>query len=977
MSINNEESIAIIAFTGRFPGAKNIEQFWENLKNGVESVSNFDVKNFHTDEINKNFIGADAVLDDIDLFDAKFFDFSPREAEVLDPQHRLFLEACWEVMEKAGYVSEKYDGKISIFGGSNFSSYLVRNLFTNPGLVEGLGTFKTMLSNGQDFLTTRVSYKMNLTGPSVNVCTLCSSSLVAVHYACENLINYQCDIALAGGVNIQVSKNESFFYQEGGIGAADGHCHAFDASANGTVSGSGLGVIVLKRLEDALRDGDTIHAIIRGSAVNNDGANKNSYTAPNPDGQAECIAEAIAMSGINPENINYVEAHGTGTNLGDPIEVAALTRAFRSHTQKKQYCALGSVKTNIGHLVTAGGIASLIKTILSINHHQIPPSLNFVKPNPKIDFDNSPFFVNTKLTEWKPINNEPLRAGVSSFGIGGTNVHVILEESNPMESSGKGRSYSAIMFSAKTNTALEMMSKNILHFIEDNPEMNISDMAYTLQIGRRDFDYRKLIICQNIKELKEYLQDNNPGSVFEKYQKRNEQPVVFAFPEENIKFVEKAKSIYFTENIFKENVDKCFNILSSLSEDDYQKYFKDSKSGYPVESAHKDKTIKMLSFIIQYSLAQLWISWGIIPDSFFGEGAGRYVAHCIAENATLEEILKLLVSDKNQNMEEKLSKKQSKDSKKSIISSQKELFSNEDQIYIVFGGTDSIEENFTKNDKMPIIFIFSKALTEQSADKCLIDALGQFWLFHGNIDWQSYYSNEKRHRILLPTYPFEKERYWIEPGNLLENNDKKKKILIKNDADLSAFDEDYLKNAKFSVSIEVGNGNDKMIGKNEYAENIIPFKKAIDEFCKKYFSGQKLSYNISPVEVIINKIQTGMTNNNIVNQLLKKERPDLSVPYKAPESETEKIITDKWQEILGIENIGMDDNFYELGGHSLLAASIATSLSEHFKLQLPLSQLMEYPTVAKLAEMIDLYKWASQGKDKIIGDTREFEDGEI
>ncbi len=364
------------------------------------------------------YVGAGGVLEQIDQFDANFFGLNPREAEILDPQHRLFLEAAWEALEKAGYDAEQYPGAIAVYAGTAINSYLL-NLYTNPVIQESVSPYQLFLASDKDFLTTRVSYHLNLKGPSVDVQTACSTSLVAVHLACQSLLSGECDMALAGGV--AVSPQVGYLYQEGGIYSPDGHCRAFDAQAQGTVSGSGLGIVVLKRLEDALRDRDTLYAVIKGSAINNDGALKVSYTAPSIEAQAQVIQTAQLMAEVEPQTITYIEAHGTGTALGDPIEIAALTQAFRNTTQP---CAIGSVKTNIGHLDTAAGIASLIKTTLALQHQQIPPSLHFQQPNPHIDFDHSPFYVNTQLTEWQ---GETRRAGVSSFGIGGTNAHIILE----------------------------------------------------------------------------------------------------------------------------------------------------------------------------------------------------------------------------------------------------------------------------------------------------------------------------------------------------------------------------------------------------------------------------------------------------------------------------------------------------------------------------------------------------------------------
>ncbi|WP_071592438.1 type I polyketide synthase [Kamptonema formosum] len=438
-SSHSIEGIAIIGMAGRFPGAKNVDEFWKNLRDGLESISFFSEEELKSSGIDESvicdprYVKARAVLEDIELFDASFFGFNPREAEITDPQHRFFLESAWEALENAGYNSETYEGSIGVYAGTgSYNTYLLHNLYPNHKLRELVGDFQLMIANEKDFLSTRVSYKLNLKGPSVTVQTACSTSLVAISMACQSLLNYQCDMALAGGVSIGVNQKTGYFYKEGMILSPDGHCRAFDAKAQGTVSGSGVGIVLLKRLEEAIADGDYIHAVIKGCALNNDGAFKIGYTAPSIDGQAQAIADALALAEVHPETISYVEAHGTGTPLGDPIEIAALTQAFSAETKKKGFCAIGSVKTNIGHLDAAAGVTGLIKTVQALKHQLIPPSLHFEQPNPKIDFANSPFYVNTKLSEWK-VGKTPRRAGVSSFGIGGTNAHVVLEEAPNLE----------------------------------------------------------------------------------------------------------------------------------------------------------------------------------------------------------------------------------------------------------------------------------------------------------------------------------------------------------------------------------------------------------------------------------------------------------------------------------------------------------------------------------------------------------------
>ena len=496
---DSHEDVAIVGMSGRFPGAENLESYWKNLRDGVTSISFFNEAELQAAGIapalleNPNYVKARAALDDVDLFDAQFFGFTDREAELMDPQQRVFIECAWEALEEGGYDPETYPGRIGVYAGQSLNTYIL-NSYSYTNVTDSAELFQILIGNEKDHLPTRVSYKLNLKGPSINVQTACSTSLVAVVLACQNLLDYRCDMALAGGVSIQVPTKRGYLFQEGGILSPDGRCCAFDARAQGTVGGDGAGVVLLKRLEDALADGDNINAIIKGTAINNDGSAKVGYTAPGVDGQTEVIVEALAVAGIEAETIAYVEAHGTGTALGDPIEIDALTRAFRHQSQKKGFCAVGSVKTNIGHLDAAAGVAGLIKTVLSLKHRMLPPSLHFETPNPRIDFANSPFYVNTKLSEWRA-NGTPRRAGVSSFGIGGTNAHVILEEAPPLAVDTNSRSAHVLVLSARTPAALETAAKNLAAHLRKRPDLNLADVAYTLQVGRRVFEHRRAHVC--------------------------------------------------------------------------------------------------------------------------------------------------------------------------------------------------------------------------------------------------------------------------------------------------------------------------------------------------------------------------------------------------------------------------------------------------------------------------------------------------
>jgi len=496
---------------GRFPGARNIDEFWRNLRDGVESIRPLSdaqllAAGVRPEELaHPDYVKAAAVLDGVDLFDASFFGFSPRDASIMDPQHRHFLECAWEAIESAGHSPESFSGSIGVFAGSGLNAYMIHNLINNRQLMESAGLFLIrQTGNDKDVLATRVSYQLDLSGPSMSVQTACSTSLVAVHMACQSLLNCECDMALAGGVTIEIPHAHGYIYREGEILSRDGHCRSFDAAASGTVFASGVGLVVLRRLEDAIEDHDTIHAVILGSAVNNDGQRKVGYLAPSVAGQAEVIAEALGVAGVDAESITYVETHGTGTRVGDPIEIKGLAQAFRGDANRKGYCAIGSVKTNIGHLDAAAGIAGLIKTALALKHRQLPACLNFQSPNPEIDFQNSPFYVNSSLTDWKT-NNGPRRAGVTSLGIGGTNAHVILEEAPEQVRGESTRPHQLIPLSARTEAALEEAAARLARHLVENPSLRLGDVAFTCQSGRKAFRHRRIAVASDTAEAARIL----------------------------------------------------------------------------------------------------------------------------------------------------------------------------------------------------------------------------------------------------------------------------------------------------------------------------------------------------------------------------------------------------------------------------------------------------------------------------------------
>jgi len=643
--------IAVIGMAGRFPGAKNLEQFWRNLCDGVESIKFFTdeellAKGVDASLLNDpHYVKAEAVLDYIEMFDASFFGFTPREASLIDPQHRLFLEQAWEALEHAGYATGARDRRTGVYAGESINTYLHSNLYQNRELMESVGGFQIVINNDRDYLATYTAYKLNLTGPALSVQAACSTSLVAVHLACQGLLNRECDMALAGGVSVGVPQGLGASHQEGGIISPDGHCRAFDAQAQGTVKGNGVGVVVLKRLDDALRDGDTIHAVIKGTAVNNDGSLKVGFTAPSIEGQASVIEEALALAEVEPETVTYIETHGTGTSLGDPIEVAALTQAFRTQTRARNFCAIGSVKTNIGHTDAAAGVAGLIKAVLALKHKQLPPSLNFTQPNPNIEFADSPFFVNVKLAEWQT-NGTPRRAGVSAFGIGGTNAHVLLEEAPAVEALPRAaRPFQLLPLSAKTATALEAARTNLAAFLKQQTGIDLADVAFTLQTGRRSFAHRVAFVCRDVEDALAALEGSDAKlSHADAPQESKNRRVVFMFTGQGAQYVQMARELYETEATFREDVDHCCEILKRYLQLDLRAvlYPPASLASETSEQLKQTQLTQPALFVVEYALARLWMRWGVRPAGLIGHSIGEYVAACLAGVFTLEDALRVV-----------------------------------------------------------------------------------------------------------------------------------------------------------------------------------------------------------------------------------------------------------------------------------------------------------------------------------------------
>ena len=646
----SDTDIAVVGMAAHLPGAADIGQYWSNLRDGVLSIRRLsDAELLAAGEsraqIQKpNYVPAAAVLDGFEQFDADFFGFSPKEAAILDPQHRQFLEVAWEALENAGHPPENFPGAIAVYAGCGMGSYFYFNICSNPDLVDQTGLFLLRhTGNDKDFLATRVSHIFDLKGPSINLQTACSTSLVAVHFASQALLNGECDMALAGGVTIELPHARGYLYTEGEILSPDGHCHAFDHRAQGTVFGSGAGAVVLRRAKDAVRDGDHIWAIIKGSAVNNDGAAKAGYLAPSVDGQAACIAEAQAIAGVTADTVSYVECHGTGTYLGDPIEVAALTAAFRDTTDAVGQCKIGSVKTNIGHLDTAAGVASLIKVALSLHHRQLPPSLGYEAPNPAIDFATSPFRVNDRLTDWASVG--PRRAGVNSLGVGGTNAHAVLQEAPLRVASEQSLwPFQPLVISAKSRPALDAAAARLAAHLRTHPEQPLADVAYTLKEGRRAFEKRRVIVADSHLAAAELLESGDPRRVFTHDYLGADPEVVFMFPGGGAQYAGMARDLYETEPVFADWMDKGLAILQPKLDYDMRALWLPAP-GDEVQAAARLKRPSVqlpLIMITEYALAQLFQSWGVLPAALVGHSMGENTAACLAGVISFDDCIGLV-----------------------------------------------------------------------------------------------------------------------------------------------------------------------------------------------------------------------------------------------------------------------------------------------------------------------------------------------
>jgi phthiocerol/phenolphthiocerol synthesis type-I polyketide synthase E len=967
------EGIAVVGMSGRFPGAPDVESFWRNIEAGVEAIEDLDDQALRADGVpeiqlaDPRYVRRAPLLDGSEYFDAAFFGFSAREAELLDPQHRVFLETAWSALEDAGHDSERFNGRIGVFAGTGVSGYLLEYLIAHG--VSGYDPSALALllhGNDKDFLAARVAYALNAKGPAITVQSACSTSLSAVHLACQSLLSGESDLCLAGGVSLRIRQHQGYLYTPGGIWSADGYCRPFDARASGTLFGSGVGVVVLKREEDAARDRNTVLAVIRGTAMNNDGREKVGFTAPGVSGQAQVVAEALAFAQVAPEQIGLIEAHGTATRLGDPIEIAALAEVYAADS-RRQACAIGSVKSNVGHLNAAAGVAGLIKAIQALRHGVLPPSLHFNEANPEINFAGTPFYVNTERRKW-PSTGAPRHAGVSSFGIGGTNVHVVLAEAAPVfQTSPASNAPALLTMSAASEAAAVRACEGLSEHLARADRADLLDTAYTLQVGRRAFPYRVAVVCSHISEAPASLGHATPVRAAETPPR-----VAFMFTGQGSQVPNMGRALYELSPPFREVVDRCCAVALKSGLDLRALLFPSD----PVTAAHDARlrntdAAQPALFALEYALARLFEHCGVQPAFLIGHSLGEYVAATVAGVFELEDAL-TLVCERGRLIQSlppgtMLAVRATPDEIQSRIGEGADIAAINDPRSCVLSGEaeaisavegrlreagiqcqrlatshafhsrmlepalerfrDLVSRTARRPPRLRIIsnltgceldaasacdpeywvrhmrhtVLFGKGIATLSQETNLtfveigpgrtlagltlqntrahpvlaalppggdrssdvagvLTVLGELWKSGVAVLWEGWWEGTARRRVRLPTYSFDRTRYWLEP------------------------------------------------------------------LAKQALAAPPAAARDYP-------------------------RPkDIAADYRAPCNELQTQVAAIWSELLGVHPIGMDDNFFELGGHSLLATQVLSRVRETFGVEVDMSTLFKKPTVAILAD---------------------------
>ncbi|MCP5105574.1 MAG: acyltransferase domain-containing protein [bacterium] len=986
--------VAVIGMAGRFPGARTISEFWENLKNGRECIAFFSRQELEEAGADAgllkrpNYVGAKGVMPDADCFDALFFGYTPGEAAVMDPQVRVFHECAWEALGNAGYEPGTYNGRVGVYAGAS-SNARWEALMILSAESSGADSFSASLLSNKDFLGTHIAYKLNLKGPAFTLNTACSTSLVAIHTAVQSLLNGECEIALAGGVSVTLPLNRGHVYLEGMVLSPDGHCRAFDDGARGTVNGNGAGIVVLKLLESAIADRDYIHAVVKGSAVNNDGDCKVGFTAPGIEGQCEAVSAALYTAETAPESIGYVETHGTGTALGDPVEMEALKLAFAAVNNKKN-CAVGSVKTNIGHLDAAAGVAAFIKTVLVLKHRQIPPSLHFETPNPQIDFENNPFYVNTGLREWKPAGG-PLRAGVSAFGVGGTNAHVVLEEwvqGVERENAGEPQ---LLLLSALTKNALDRVTVNLVSHFKKNPHTPLADAAYTLQVGRKIFKHRKMLVCRGPGDAAAAL--SVPGDErVRTFSVSPEKPsVIFMFPGQGAQYAGMGKELYETEPVFRESMDLCFEILGCTAGSVGAAGIMEADIAQPVV------------FAFEYALATLLISWGIRPGGMIGHSLGEYAAACLSGVLGLEDTLKLLT------LRGKLLRTLPAGAMLSVPLSEEALQAlpvpvpggglslaavNGPSQCVVSGppgAVEAFEKEMESNGYEcrrihvshaahsamldPVLKEFENAVEQVSLKEPRLPYISNVtgeWVTGSEVIQPAYWVRHLRQTV----------RFSAGIDNILLQEERPVFIEVGPGRTLTTLTRQHISPGKKGVPLTVNlvrHPREEVSDRDHLLNKIGQlWLYGITPDWSEFHRGEKRrrvplpGYPFEPrrypiVGDIFTRALAGRavfpvsreaagepvkTETGILSALSRRQELDLSVEYGAPQDPVQQELTRVWEGFFGIEPLGIHDDFFELGGDSLKATALIAKINKIPGVTVPLGELFNNPTITGISRFI-------------------------
>jgi len=973
-------AVAVIGMAGRFPGSPDVDAFWRNLRDGVEGITFFSEDELRAEGVDEetlahpDYVRARGSLEGVDRFDASFFNYRARDAELMDPQFRFFLETCWEAMESAGYDTAEYDGSVGVYGGATFPAYRFHHYVRDRSVFAGTNGWQVATLTENDFLTTHVSYRMRLRGPSINVQTACSTSLVAVHVAAQALLNGECDLAMAGGVSIGVPSRRGYLYDEGHIASPDGHCRAFDADARGTVEGEGVGVVVLKRLDRALEDGDNVLAVILATAVNNDGEYKAGFLAPGVSGQTEAISEAQALAGVSPESITYVEAHGTGTPIGDPIEITALKEAFGT-AGGEGWCAIGAVKTNVGHLDAAAGVTGLIKTVQALRHRQIPPTLHFRAPNPSLGIEGSPFFVADRLLEWTVPDGGPRRAGVSSFGIGGTNAHAVLQEAPSREPSAPGRPWSLLVLSARTPRALERQTENLARWLEENPDAPLADVAYTLQVGRRPQKHRRSLLCRTAAEAAGALRALDPARVRTGVDPYRMTPVVFLFPGQGAQTVGMARELYDHEPVFRAELDRCCELLRPHLGVELRDVL------YPAAGATDEAAARLRRtalaqpalFAVEYALAKLWWHWGVKPEGFAGHSIGEYVAACLAGVMSLEDALRL-VAARGALMQEMpagamLSVSLAEAEVRAALPAELDVCTVNGPALTVVGGTAEAVDAFAAaleargvhhqrlhtshafHSRMmdPVVARFEavvRGVALRAPELPFLSNLAGGWITDARATDPRYWAEHLRGTVRwddnLAALLGEPDRVLLEVGpgrglaTLARRHPARDPGMLVLHSLPHPKDEAGEEESLWRAAAELWHAGVEPDWPRVY-DGVRRLRLRLPTYPwdhGRYWLGARDSGTLEAHE--------------FVPRGSHHTEPELT----PPRNEFEAGVVEIFQELFGLERLGIYHNFFHLGGDSLLAVQLARCIRDRFGVQVPLRALWEIRTVADVAQLV-------------------------